>query len=294
MSSGLVALAVGAAAIGTSPILVRLADVGPVAIAFWRLVLALPILFLWHQVVRWRRPAGTVPPTGAVWPLILSGLFFAGDLSIWHVSLRHTSLANSIFLFSAATPLYATLAGRIFLGQRVGRNFILGMALAVLGAGLLVAGRGGLGGGEWLGDLLAVMAAACFAGYLIAVAKCRAIYPAATISLVGTFVSAVLVLPVSLALGETFMPGSGAGWIDLAALGLICQAGAQTLIGFGLAFVAAGLSSLVLLLEPVVSVLLAWPILDEAPNALQIAGCVAILGGIWVARRGGAAAPALP
>ncbi len=59
-----------------------------------------------------------------------------------------------VFLFSAATPLYATLAGRIFSASEFGRNFILGMALAVLGAGLLVAGRGGLGGGEWLGDLL--------------------------------------------------------------------------------------------------------------------------------------------
>jgi len=294
MGSGLVALTLGAAAIGASPILVRLADVGPVAIAFWRLILALPILFLWHQVARLRRPAGTVPPGGALGPLILSGLFFAGDLSVWHVSLQHTSVANSIFLFSAATPLYATLGGRIFLGQRVGRGFVAGMAAAILGAGLLVAGRGGLGEGEWLGDVLSVVAAAFFAGYLIAVARCRAVYPAATISLVGTFVSAAVVLPVSLALGETFMPSSGAGWIDLAALGLLCQAAAQTLIGFGLAFVAAGLSSLVLLLEPVVAAIIAWPILGEVPNPLQVAGCVAILAGIWIARRGGAASPALP
>src|SRR5579875_3426125 len=44
------ALVFGAAAMGVSPIFVRLADVGPFASAFWRVMLALPVLWVWMRV----------------------------------------------------------------------------------------------------------------------------------------------------------------------------------------------------------------------------------------------------
>lgn len=285
-ASGLIALTLGAVAIGLSPILVKLADVGPVAIGFWRLLLALPILLGWHLVDRRRKPARTAEYTrSSVWVLVLSGLLFAGDLGFWHVSLRHTSVANSIFLLSAATPFFATLGGRAFLGQRIGKWFIGGMLVAVVGVALLVSGRGGLGRGEVLGDVLSVIAGMFFSGYLIAIAKCRAAYSVSTISLYSTLTTTVVLLPLSILLGEAVVPQSARGWIDLAALGLICQAAAQTLIAFGLAFVTAGLSSLILLLEPVISLIIAWPVLGEVPQVMQLVGCLAILVGIWLARR---------
>jgi drug/metabolite transporter (DMT)-like permease len=293
--SGLAALTAGAAVLGLSPILVRLADVGPVAIGFWRLTLALPILLIWHLIARRRQPAQMEPkPKSAPWVLFLSGLLFSGDLGFWHVSLQHTSVANSIFLLSAATPLFATIGGRIFLGQTIGRWFVAGMLVCIVGVALLVSGRAGLGQGEWLGDALSVLAGVFFASYLVALAKCRQVYSVSAISLYSTLSTTIVLLPLSIILGETVIPQSAGGWIDLAALGLLCQAAGQTLLAFGLAFVTAGLSSLIMLLEPVISLIVAWPVLGEVPQAMQLLGSVAILFGIWLARRGSAPEPALP
>src|SRR5258706_12909858 len=85
----------GGVCIGFAPVLVRLSDVGPVASAFWRLCLATPMLWLlvWARG-RWR-PGGA--PPGVRWPLSvwLCGLFFAGDLGVWHVSILKTTVGNA-------------------------------------------------------------------------------------------------------------------------------------------------------------------------------------------------------
>jgi hypothetical protein len=46
MNLALAALLAGATCIALSPIWVRLADVGPTASAFWRVALAVPLLWL--------------------------------------------------------------------------------------------------------------------------------------------------------------------------------------------------------------------------------------------------------
>ena len=44
------ALIIGAVAMGLSPIFVRLAGVGPFTSAFWRVALALPVLYGWMRI----------------------------------------------------------------------------------------------------------------------------------------------------------------------------------------------------------------------------------------------------
>ena len=48
----LLALFVGALAMGISPVFVRHAEVGPFSSAFWRVALSLPVLFLWARIER--------------------------------------------------------------------------------------------------------------------------------------------------------------------------------------------------------------------------------------------------
>src|SRR5262245_34669937 len=86
-------LALGAVAIGASPVFVRLADVGPYASAFWRTFLALPFLYGWARV-----EAGSAAPPAFDVPVLLCGLLFAGDLFFWHLAILGTTVANATFL----------------------------------------------------------------------------------------------------------------------------------------------------------------------------------------------------
>ena len=78
---------------GASPIFVRLADVGPFTSAFWRVTLALPVLYAWMRLADRPERASERFSRAA----ILAGLAFAGDLFFWHLAIVHTSVANATF-----------------------------------------------------------------------------------------------------------------------------------------------------------------------------------------------------
>src|SRR3974390_21790 len=100
------ALVAGAVAMGASPIFVRLADVGPFTSAFWRVTLALPLLYAWTLLADGQEGGGQRFSKAAM----LAGLAFAGDLFFWHLSIVHTSVANATF-FATTAPIWVVLFG---------------------------------------------------------------------------------------------------------------------------------------------------------------------------------------
>ena len=114
-----IALLAGAIGIAFAPIFVRLSEVGPSATAFYRLFLALPILWLW-MTMEGRKTAAPTPPVNArdYWQLLIAGLFFAADLAIWHWSIKFTSVANAT-LFANFAPIFVTLGARVLFGERI-------------------------------------------------------------------------------------------------------------------------------------------------------------------------------
>ena len=88
----LAALLIGNAALALGPCFVRLADSGPISAGFWRLALALPLLFLFAS----REPRAAVPVSRKLLlAIVLGGVFFALDLSSWHIGIGMTRLGNS-------------------------------------------------------------------------------------------------------------------------------------------------------------------------------------------------------
>src|SRR6185295_119587 len=134
--------------------------------AAFRILLALPILWLlvWYER---RQGKVTQPETLADFKyLALAGLFFTGDLSLWHWSLQLTTVANSTLLTNFA-PVFVTAGAFLLFGERLSLQFIAGLVLAVGGAALLVL-RGVDGSARQIwGDLLAILAATFYAGYLL-------------------------------------------------------------------------------------------------------------------------------
>src|SRR5919107_4419458 len=111
------ALCAGAAAMGVSPLFVRFAaaDVGPFASAFWRVFLALPVLYAWMRLEEARAPARS---RGLSRATVLAGLAFAGDLFFWHLSILNTTVANATF-FACSAPIFVILVTWLALRRRV-------------------------------------------------------------------------------------------------------------------------------------------------------------------------------
>ena len=104
----------GAVAMGASPLFVRLADVGPYASAFWRCALALPFLALWALTKKAGSPRRWRGTDRAV---VLSGVFFAGDLFFWHLSILATTVANATF-FATTAPIWVALGAWLLLQRK--------------------------------------------------------------------------------------------------------------------------------------------------------------------------------
>ena len=274
------ALVAGAAMIACAPVLVRLSDTSPSASAFWRVALAAPLLWLWLGASPAPRSA-TIP-----WrALALAGLCFAGDLAAWHVSIAYTSVANATLEANFA-PIFVTAGAWVLWRERPSGPFLAALGLTVAGAALLIAPNFALGGRTLAGDALGVLTAVFYAGYMLALKSATSGASTARIMAASTTVAALALAPYSLLVSDVFLAQDARGWLVLAALALVPQVAGQSLIAFGFARLPASLSSLSLLLQPVLATLYAWALLGEAMSGVQVAGAAIVLAGIHLARRG--------
>lgn len=282
----LAALLAGAVAIAFAPIFVRLSELGPSATAFWRVAFAAPALMLWLTVERRRLgPAARRPATSRDWWLLaLAGFTFAGDLAVWHWSIRLTSVANST-LFANFAPIFVTPAAFLLFGERIRPAFVLGGLLAIAGAVLLMGNSVSLSVDNILGDALGIVTAAFYAAYMLVVSRLRLVFSTATIMAWSAVVTGILLVPVAVLSGESLVATSLYGWTILLGLALVSHAGGQSLIAYAFAYLPASFSSVALLLQPAVAAVLAWLLFSEALGPLQALGGVVILAGLVIARR---------
>ncbi len=296
LRAGLLALFVGAFCIASSAIWVRLSELGPVATAFWRVALALPLLWAW--AARASLPDHLEAGRRFGWPLAAAGACFAGDLALWHGSIVLTSVANATLLANFA-PVFVVLAVWLMSGRRPNARFLLALAVALTGIIVLVgssigttsfapsSGRAPATEGtlRLIGDALGIGTAMFYAAYQLFVARVRSAVSTASVMAWSSLVCAAVLLPLAVASGEPLLPATLHGWTILAGLALVSHVAGQSLIAHAIAHLTPTLASVGLLLQPVVAAAFAWQVLGEPVAVLQVAGGTIVLAGIWLAIR---------
>lgn len=267
-------------ALAFGPWFVRVADTGPVAAAFWRMALALPLL----ATAAWWTGAGATAPRLTPrlwWFLLVAGVAFAADLGSWHVGILHTTLANATLFGNSATfifPIYGFVVARAWPTRTQG----WALALAAAGAGLLMGRSYQLDPRHLLGDLLCVLAGILYAVYFVLMADVRrtlAPLPALTLS------SAASLLPLWLlatALGERIVPGN---WFTLAGLALVSQVIGQALMIYALGKLSPLVVGLALLTQPVVAGTVGWMVYGERLGTLDFLGAAMVAAALMLVRR---------
>lgn len=293
-TKGFIAIVVGAIALGTAAIFMRLAEVTPTAAAFWRIALALPLLYLWMKLDKKTRAQTKLKETPKyLRASFIVGLWFAADLFLWHWSVEKTTIANATLLANMAT-IFTALAGFLFLGQRFQKKFLVGIGCALLGAFILVGQNANINPDFLLGDMLALLTAVAYSGYIIYGAKVRGSLTTPTVMFGSAFATASLLLPIALLENGPFIPKDLHGWLPLIGLAWFTHIFGQSLVMYGLAHVPPALGSVTLLTQPVVSAMLAWWIFAEALGLSHLVGALFILAGIYLARLGSKQKTSLP
>ena len=270
---------IGGTCIGIAPILVRLSETGPSATAGFRLLFALPILWLWAA----KDGIGGSKLNRQFFVLAgLAGVAFAGDLAFWHWSLQFTTVANST-LFTNFAPFLVTIGAWWLLKEKITGALIGGLVLALAGGILLVSESLELSRKYLIGDLLGLVTAAFYAGYLLCVKELRKTQQTSWIMAISGVVSCPLLFAAAAGAKEQILPATAKGWSVLLALALISHIGGQCFITSALKHLPASFSSVALLWQPVVAAVLAAFFLGERLSSNSIIGGVIVLAGIALA-----------
>lgn len=284
----LLSLFLGGLLIGASPVLVRISEVGGSATAFWRLALALfPLGLLFVRsgpVAAATRQARPVRLRDHL-ALMLPGVLLAADLTCWHYALHVTTIANATLLANMS-PIFVGIGAWLLFRMPITRVFIMGLVVAVVGVCVLKGGGAEGQAGNLGGDLIAILGAIFYAGYMLALTYVRSRFPTLIIMIWATAASALVTLPVALIFDPQLLPMTFMGWLILLALAWGGHAGGQGAITYALAWLPPAFSSLTLLIQPVIAAILAAAFLNEPLGALQIVGGLTVVAGIVIARRG--------
>ena len=271
------ALLLGNAALAFGPWLVRLSDVGPVAVGFWRLLLAVPFLWLLCHVsgqrAHWPKRALTII-------VLVAAIFYAIDLAAWNAGIRLTKLGNATLFGNSGSFVFAVYG--LWLAQR--RPPPLQAAALLLGAAgavLLMSGSYELAPKNFRGDLLALVAGLFYGGYLIFVERARTELQPLPLLLLATLFSIPFLLAISLGLGERIWPHD---WTPLLIFALSSQVLGQGLLVYSIGHLPPLVVGLGLLTQPAIAAFIGWSVYGEGLSLTDAVGAVAIAAALVLVR----------
>ena len=258
-----------------SPSLFKVSDLPVLRLVFWRLILA-TILYAILFVCTRQRPKWIEVQSG-FW----GGLSFAGQLVLYAVAVRHTSVANAMVISSLQPLVLLGIAGPLF-NEKPHRSLYGWSALAIFGA--VVAAKSGSATVDTslLGDLLALAGMLVVCLYWATSKWARTRVATVPYQLWLTAFATIAVVPAALISGHGIAPPVGTDWwpvLLLASLGGI----GHLLLNHAHASVPLPMMGLIYLLNMVLIPLHAWWLLGEAVGGIQALGIGVVLIALVVA-----------
>ena len=284
--AALLQMLAGAAIIGSNGLMVRLAEMPPTAVAFWRMLLSGVLL---AALVQLRH--GWQPLTRKAWAwMAVAALAFAVDLWMWHRSILLVGPGLATLLANAQV-FFMALAGVLLFGERVGWRFALGVLLAFLGLWLMLGdGWGGLPAEYRWGVWLGLATGLAYAAYNVGIKRSQALAtlpaqraPVEQVLCLAAFGSAACLGLLCLAEGSAIAPPDARSWGILLLLAAVGHCLSWVLISRAMATLTVAMAGLLLLAQPIVAYLLDVLMLDLQASPRQWWGLAVSLAGIFVA-----------
>jgi DME family drug/metabolite transporter len=265
--------------------LFRLAPTEPLSIGFLRMAIAAPVLLGAGWALLGRRIfAVTWRDAGLI---LLIGATMAAYQALFFAAIAQVGVAIAVLVTLCSAPMLVALLAGVFLRERLTRQVVLALLCALGGTGLLVGGGSSVSGGglQTLGGVLLALGSSL--GFALMTLCSRALagrsHPVQPMAW-GLTASALFLLPFVLAFGLT-LSYPLQGWLLLLYLGIVPTALAFVIFLIGMRYVIATTASIVTMLEPLTSTVLAWLLFGERLSALGFVGGALLIGAILVLAR---------
>ena len=274
-------LSLGAMLIGFAPIFVKLSLLSSSAIAFYRMFLTIPFLFILNYAIN-RRYLFYVRNKSTIIYTALASLAFTTDLTLWHYSMNITSVSNATIIVNSA-PIFVAVLSFILFKEKLSIEFVTSFLITYIGIIGLIYFSNNYTNGKVFGDILCMVAAFFYAVYLLVIAKLGRENSLNIIFYTTFFCCLFSTIPMVIGGGQVF-PSSSSEWINLLLLAVLCQFGGQYLITHAIGKISASEGSIGLLMQPITATILAAFLFNEILNITQIIFVFFALFGIYLAR----------
>jgi O-acetylserine/cysteine efflux transporter len=228
------------------------------------------------------------------WNLLLGLTGIALPVFCHNLALHWSSVANATLVYNGSLPLLTYLLARSVLGEPLGGRPLLGLAASLAGVAVVAGAGGARLADATVGSCLVLAGTAAFAVYTVAGRRALAANVGQS-RLTGTLLAALLVL-LPIAAGEVIAGGpprpSAPALLALLYLGGGCTGLALWLNAVALRRLPAGRVAVIGNLEVPLGLAAAALLLGEPVGGAQLAGAALIVGGAWLAARGGRSAAA--
>jgi drug/metabolite transporter (DMT)-like permease len=272
------AAATAAVGISFAAILFVLSGASPSTATVARCLFALPPL--WWLMRREDAAYGARGSNARQWAL-LAGVFFAGDLLLFHHAILLMGAGLATVLVNVQVVI-VMVAAWIVWGERPSLVQVVAVPLALMGITFIsgVLDDRAYGEDPILGSFLAILTAFCYAGYLLILRKGRDRKRAAGQIFDATLACGLTAVAAGLLVGDLDLEPSLSMLFWLLMLALSAQVAGQVMIATALPRLPAVTTSLILLIQPVLATVLAMIVLSESPTPTQLLGVTLVVGGI--------------
>ncbi len=249
-------------------------DISPVI--FYRLFFGLLFLFIYIAArgkssdLRLKKKKGS---------LFLQGVLVVTCMLLYFTCLKITCVSIAILLQYTA-PIYVMLASPILLKEKIGKESIAALFIAISGVFLIVRPEGGLSGIEltgnyMLGMIAGLLSGVVFAALILNVKVLKKEYPELAIVFWPMGIALLLLSPSALEVSRAVLYSN---LTVLAAFGIVSIGFGEIFTILGLANLKAQTGSLLALIEPVSGVFFDIAVLGIALTLKTLAGCILIIG----------------
>ena len=220
--------------------------------------------------------------------LLFLGVIGNGLYQLFFVHGVARTRAGNAALIVAAVPAFIALAARARGLERVKRMTVAGIALSMVGVGLVIAGSAKPTNGEvtLLGSVLVFFGVLCWTFYTIGLqpyTKRLDVIQLSAVTMVGGAVPLLIASMPALIRTNWSAVGVG-GWAALFYSSVISMGVAYLFWYRGLRVLGPTRSAVYTNLQPIVALMVAWAFLGEIPTIFQGVGAVTIIAGVFLTR----------
>jgi len=211
---------------------------------------------------------------------LLSGIVLAVHFALWFESLKKTSVASSTVIVCNEV-IWVSLGYTVFMKGKISKKAVLCIAAAILGSIIIAFSDSAGGGGDFYGDMLALLASIAGAIYTLLGRAARKTMSTTVYTYVLYAVCSAVLLLMTAFQGYSVQEFDQRTILVGLLLAVFSTILGHSVFTWCLKYFSPSFVSASKLCEPIIATLIAVPVFQEIPGFLQIAGGIIVIAGVF-------------